>query len=171
MISQQTINQLHDMHLSFLAGDIKERQADASFCELSFDEQIAVIVDREWHRRRSKRITDLIREGQFCYNSASVLEIDYAQERGLVKKQINELAACSYIENGHNIMIMGATGVEKVISHVRWERRPAATAIPAVTPERRNCWISLRWRGPMALYAKLYSNTENPGSLSWTNGL
>lgn len=113
MISQQTINQLHDMHLSFLAGDIKERQADASFCELSFDEQITVIVDREWHRRRSKRITDLIREGQFCCNSASVLEIDYAQERGLVKKQINELAACSYIENGHNIMIMGATGVGK----------------------------------------------------------
>lgn len=76
MISQQTINQLHDMHLSFLAGDIKERQADASFCELSFDEQITVIVDREWHRRRSKRITDLIREGQFCCNSASVLEIE-----------------------------------------------------------------------------------------------
>ena len=63
MISQQTINQLHDMHLSFLVGDIKERQADASFCELSFDERITVIVDREWHRRRSKRITDLIREG------------------------------------------------------------------------------------------------------------
>ena len=33
------------MHLSFLAGDIKERQADASFCELSFDVQITVIVD------------------------------------------------------------------------------------------------------------------------------
>ena len=69
MISQQTINQLHDMHLSFLAGDIKERQADASFCELSFDEQIAVIVDREWHRRRSKRITDLIRETDYIKSS------------------------------------------------------------------------------------------------------
>ena len=113
MINQQTMNQLHDMHLSCLAVDLKERQADASFCELSFDEQISVIVDKEWHRRRSKRIADLIREGQFCYSNASVLEIDYAQERGLIKKQINELAACSYIENGNNIMIMGATGVGK----------------------------------------------------------
>lgn len=107
------MNQMHDMHLSYMASDIKERQADASFCELGFDEQITVIVDKEWHRRRSKRISDLTRESQFCYSSASVLDIDYSQERGLVKKQINELAACSYIENGQNIMIMGATGVGK----------------------------------------------------------
>lgn len=101
------------MHLSYLARDIKERITEASFCELCFDEQITVIVDKEWHRRRDKRITDLIREGQFCYSSASILEINYAPERGLIKKQINELATGSYIENGHNIIIMGATGVGK----------------------------------------------------------
>lgn len=113
MVNQHTINQMHDMHLSYMAGDIKERMGDTSFCELGFEEQISAIIDKEWHRRRSRRITDLIREAQFCYSDASVLDIDYSKERGLVKKQINELAACSYIENGQNIIIMGATGVGK----------------------------------------------------------
>lgn len=113
MISQETFNQLYDMHLTALARDIKERHTQPSFTELGFDEQLTLLIDREWHRRRDRRTTDLIKAAHFCYGNASVQEVDYSNDRGLVKKQINEFAECSYIVNGQNIIIMGATGVGK----------------------------------------------------------
>lgn len=113
MISQETFSQLYDMHLSALARDIKERHTQPSFIELGFDEQLSLLIDKEWHRRRERRTADLIKAANFCYNNASVQELDYSVERGLTKKQINEFAECSYITSGHNIIIMGATGVGK----------------------------------------------------------
>ena len=94
------------MHLSALARDIKERHTQPSFIELGFDEQLSLLIDKEWHRRRERRTADLIKAANFCYNNASVQELDYSVERGLTKKQINEFAECSYITSGHNIIIM-----------------------------------------------------------------
>jgi DNA replication protein DnaC len=113
MINQTTMNQLHEMHLSYLAKDIRERIEDKSFMELSFEDQLTMLVDREWHRRKSRRITDLTRDASFCYKNASVTDIDYLPERNLDRRLINELACCGYIANGQNVIVMGATGVGK----------------------------------------------------------
>ena len=92
MISQITLNQLRDMHLTSLAADIRERSESKGFTELTFDQQIEVLIDREWHRRKDNTACVHIREASFCYPSASALEIDYSEERGLEKRKINELA-------------------------------------------------------------------------------
>ena len=49
------MNQLHEMHLSYLAKDIRERIEDKSFMELSFEDQLTTLVDREWHRRKKQK--------------------------------------------------------------------------------------------------------------------
>lgn len=113
MISQITLNQLRDMHLTSLAADIRERSESKGFTELTFDQQIEVLIDREWHRRKDNTACVHIREASFCYPSASALEIDYSEERGLEKRKINELVECGYLLHGRNIIIMGATGVGK----------------------------------------------------------
>ena len=113
MINQTTMNQLHEMHLSYIAKDIRERVCEKSFMELSFEDQITTIVDREWHRRKDRKITELIRSAGLCYTNASAADIDYMAERKLDKRLINELSCCGYIMSGQNIIIMGATGVGK----------------------------------------------------------
>ena len=113
MINQETLNQLREMRLTAMAADIRERCSQPAFLEMNFGEQMNVIVDREWHRRKEKNVREHVRQASFCYSHASAADIDYAPERGLDRKKINELDQCDYILNGSNVIIMGATGVGK----------------------------------------------------------
>ena len=58
MINQETLNQLREMRLTAMAADIRERCSQSAFLEMNFGEQMNVIVDREWHRRKEKNVRE-----------------------------------------------------------------------------------------------------------------
>ena len=75
MLTQQTLDSLRTLRLPAMAQAYAEQMADPKMAELSFDERLAMLVDREIVARENKRLARLIREAKLRLN-ACVEEID-----------------------------------------------------------------------------------------------
>jgi DNA replication protein DnaC len=110
MLSNNTINKLQEMKLSVMAKTFHSQLSDPNFSNLAFEERFELTVDAEWTARKSNRLTRLIRNAGYDSPGACIEDIEYHPDRKLDKALIARLAACNYIEERHNIIIMGATG-------------------------------------------------------------
>ncbi|MDR0882364.1 MAG: IS21-like element helper ATPase IstB [Candidatus Adiutrix sp.] len=113
MINESTVGQLYEMRLGVMAQCFKEQCKDGSLADMPFEERFGILVNSEWSSRKSKQRTRLIRNAGFAITNACVEDIEYHPERKLDKAQIMRLASCAYIQEGHNIIILGATGSGK----------------------------------------------------------
>lgn len=113
MLRNETLQQLKALRLSGFADALEEQYASMSFEELSFDERLGLLVDREVSKRKSSKIERFIRQARFQNSEACVENIHYHSERKLDRKLILELASCQYIHHARNINIFGATGAGK----------------------------------------------------------
>ena len=71
------------------------------------------MVDAEWNRRQQNRLARCIREAHFADPAAMIEDIEYHEDRRLDKSQILRFATCKYIEDGHHIILKGASGSGK----------------------------------------------------------
>ena len=110
MLNETTVSKLHEMKLSVMAAKFREQCSDPKFAELAFEERLGIIVDAEWTSRKNNRLTRLIRNAGYEIPGASVEDIEYHDDRKLDSAQITRLSSCAYIQEGHNIIILGATG-------------------------------------------------------------
>lgn len=110
MINQTTITKLNDMRLTAMADSYREQLKDQKFKELTFEERFGLMVDLEWARRKNNKLARLIKNAEFRYAYACIEDIEYHADRKLDKDQITRLGTCNYIEEKHNIIIMGASG-------------------------------------------------------------
>jgi DNA replication protein DnaC len=110
MIDQSTINKLHEMRLTAMADSYKDQISDAKYQELSFEERLGLMVDIEWSRRKSNKLARLIKRAEFKFPQACIEDIEYHPDRKLDKVQLLRLATCNYIQEKHNIIIMGTAG-------------------------------------------------------------
>ena len=79
---------------------------------IAHNSSIVMLVDAEWSARKSNRLTRLIRNAGYADPAACVENIEYHPERKLDREQILRLASCAYLQEAHNIIILGATGPE-----------------------------------------------------------
>ena len=115
MLSDNTVTKLHEMKLSVMAKTFRSQLTDSNFKDISFEERFGLTVDAEWAARKSNRLARLIRSAGYDFPGACIEDIEYHQDRKLDKDLITRLSACNYIEDRHNIIIMGATGKRKGI--------------------------------------------------------
>ncbi len=113
MLTNETTSKLHEMHLGAMAEAFTAQINDSQYNGLSFEERFSMLVDAEWTRRKSNRLHSLIRAAGYAAPSACVEDISYAAQRQLDKAQILRLASCAYIEQAHNVVVLGATGTGK----------------------------------------------------------
>lgn len=113
MLNNNTVTKLHEMHLSVMAQAFRDQLKDGSFAEMSFEERFGLLTDAEWSTRKSNRMTRLIKKAEYAISTACVEDIEYHPDRKLDKAQILRLSACNYIQECHNIIILGATGSGK----------------------------------------------------------
>jgi DNA replication protein DnaC len=112
MLDNATLNQLHDLRLSAMAGCFKEQQGRNDIGSLSFEERFGMLVETEWLSRRNKRFNRLVRLAGF--RLPAVLEdIDYTGKRGIAKPEILKLSLGTYIKRAQNVFFSGPTGVGK----------------------------------------------------------
>lgn len=110
MLDNQTVEKLKEMKLKVMAQMLKE--PDPSLRELSFEERLGIMVEKEWMSRKNSRIKRLLRSASLGMN-ACIEDIDYTTDRKLDKKTIQALSTCSFIEQRLNIIISGKTGCGK----------------------------------------------------------
>ena len=65
---------------------------------------------RQWNRRQSNKLNRFIRNAHFAVPSATVEGIEYHEDRKLDKAQMLRFATCQYIDEGHHIILKGASG-------------------------------------------------------------
>lgn len=110
MLNNPTIEKLVDLKLKVMADMLRE--PDKELTELSFEDRLGIMVEKEWLHRRNSRIKRLLRNANLGMN-ASIEDIDYLADRTIDKKTISILSSCAFIEQKLNIMICGKTGSGK----------------------------------------------------------
>jgi len=110
MLNDNTVSKLHEMRLSVMSKVFRSQLTDNNLATLSFEDRFGMIVDAEWAARKSNRLTRLIRNAGYDFPGACIENVEYHADRQLDKSLITRLSTCTYIEEKHNVIIMGATG-------------------------------------------------------------
>jgi DNA replication protein DnaC len=113
MLNESTINRLNDMRLRSMADSLREQMQNPSFSTLSFEERFGLIIDAEWSRRKNRHLNRLIKSANLKLPHACIEDIEYHADRRLDQAQILRLSTCNYVQEKHNIIIMGASGAGK----------------------------------------------------------
>jgi DNA replication protein DnaC len=110
MLNNPTIEKLRDLKLKVMANMLSD--PDNSLIELSFEERLGIMVEKEWIHRKNSRIKRLLTNANFGIN-ATIEDIDYSPNRTMDKKIIQTLSTCAFIEQKLNVVISGKTGSGK----------------------------------------------------------
>lgn len=110
MRNKETLRKLAEMHLSGMVELYEEQTRNSDYQDMTFDQRFNLLVDYEYSRRQSNKLNRLIKQATFNNPTASIEDIEYHPDRHLDKQLILELATCNYIREGHNIILMGASG-------------------------------------------------------------
>jgi len=113
MIDEATVFKLNELRLNAMAESYRNQLQDSSFKDLSFEERFGLLIDTEWSRRKNNKLSRLIRKSEFSFNDACIENIEYHADRKLDKSLITKLSACNYIQDKHNIIVLGASGAGK----------------------------------------------------------
>ena len=80
---------------------------------LSLEESLAMMVDRELILRDNRRLARLLKSAKLRYPSASIHNIDFSDRREFNKEQVRELTHCDWVQKMRNVILTGPTGSGK----------------------------------------------------------
>jgi DNA replication protein DnaC len=113
MVNETTITKLNELRLPSMADSYRNQLDDPSFKALSFEERFGLMVDTEWARRKNNKLARLIRRSELYFSDACIEDIEYHADRKLDRAQITRLSTCNYVQEKHNLIILGASGAGK----------------------------------------------------------
>jgi DNA replication protein DnaC len=112
MLNHPTLDKLHELRFTGMAKALTEQMALPDIDDLSFEERLGLLVDREATEREDRRLQTRLRQAKLKQN-ACIEDIDFKQSRGLDKSLVLDLAQCQWIKKHLNLLITGPTGVGK----------------------------------------------------------
>ena len=112
MLNQQTLDKMNAMKLAGMVDALKLQLGAAEHARLSFDERLGLLVDAEWTAREQRKLTKRLRLAKLRY-PASFEDIDFKHPRSLDRQQVLSLGNCNFVEQRHNLLISGPTGIGK----------------------------------------------------------
>ena len=110
---QNTINKMTSMKLYGMSDGVEEQLVNSQYNELTFEERLAMLVDKEMFYRQNKKLTSLLRRASLRFPEACMEDIDYKAKRNLSKQAILKLSQNDWIRKHQNIIITGETGAGK----------------------------------------------------------
>lgn len=81
--------------------------------QLSLEETILMMVDRELIQRKNKRVARLLKQAKLRYPQACVTSIDHSDRQRFNSDQIRELSHGDWFKHSKNIIFTGPTGTGK----------------------------------------------------------
>ena len=112
MLNHPTLETLREMRLIGMAHALEDQLRMPDIGDLSFEERLGLMVDREQTERSNRRLKTRLTRARLR-QTACIEDIDYRAARGLSKPQVASLGACRWIGDHLNLLITGPTGVGK----------------------------------------------------------
>jgi DNA replication protein DnaC len=113
MLIHPIVNQLKQMKFIGMAEGLLEQLQDHSLSELSFEERLGLLVEREMCLRNNRLLQSRLRQAKLHFSDAHLEDIDYSDARKLDKKVIAHLATGEWVRQAQNLILSGATGTGK----------------------------------------------------------
>jgi len=112
MLITQTLEKLRTLRLEGMAQALEEQRHQNDMAPLSFEDRLALLVERQWLWRENRALSSRLRNAQFKIN-ASLEDLDYRPSRGLKRGQIEQLRACPWVKENRSCLVTGPTGCGK----------------------------------------------------------
>jgi DNA replication protein DnaC len=113
VLVHQTLDKMESIGLTAMATALREQlENSAQYLELSFEDRLGLLVDREADWRESRRLQTRLKAARLRH-AAAVEDIDFRAPRGLERAVILSLAQAGWVQSHQNLLITGATGCGK----------------------------------------------------------
>lgn len=112
MLVHPTQERLIALGLGGMAKAFDDQRRQPDIAALSFEERLALLLDRETTDRENKRLVARLRFAALR-QVAVVEDVDLRSARGLDRALFQKLAAGDWIDRKQNLLILGPTGVGK----------------------------------------------------------
>jgi DNA replication protein DnaC len=112
MLINQTLDKLDALGLFGMAMGVREQLESTQYTNLSFEERLGVLVDRETEVRDSRRLALRLKAAKLR-QQATIEDIDFRTPRGLDRSVIMNLAQAAWVTAKHNVLVTGPTGAGK----------------------------------------------------------
>ena len=110
MLIHPTVERLRALGLAAMADAFIEMQSAPEAAELTREDWLGLLVDREATSRENKRLARRLREARLR-QSAVVEDVDLHAPRGLDRSLFHKLATCEWIRDHHHLVVVGPTGI------------------------------------------------------------
>lgn len=112
MLIHPLLDKLQALRFTGMLTAFQEQLNTADIDQLSFEERLGLLVDREMIERENRRLKTRLSKARLRIN-ACVEDVDFRHRRGLDKSMFMQLAGCRWIKQAHNVIMVGPTGVGK----------------------------------------------------------
>jgi len=112
MLIHPTIDKLESLRFNGMAKALREQMQMEDIGEMTFEERLGILLDRETVERETRRLNTRLRKAKLRHN-ASIEDIDFRHPRGLDRSVVLRLADCEWIKKKQNLIITGPTGAGK----------------------------------------------------------
>ena len=113
MMMHTTLAQLRSLKLDGLAAGLEEQLAQPGMAALTFEERMALLIDREVHARNDRKLVRLLKNAHLKYGQAAIEDIDARAGRGIDRREVMSLALGDWVSAGHSVLVTGPTGAGK----------------------------------------------------------
>jgi DNA replication protein DnaC len=113
MLTQPTIEKLIALRLRGMVEAFREQQESPGAQQLSFEERLGLLIDRQWNWRQNRALERRLRNGRL-QGPACIEDIDFRTARGLDRPLLRSLTQESAWVSAHqNLFLLGPTGIGK----------------------------------------------------------
>jgi DNA replication protein DnaC len=112
MLIHPTVERLRELGLSAMADAFTELQNAPDAAELTREDWLGLLVDREATSRENKRLARRLREAKLR-QAAIVEDVNLHAPRGLDRALFQKLSTCEWLRDHHHLVVIGPTGIGK----------------------------------------------------------
>ncbi|WP_420337052.1 IS21-like element helper ATPase IstB [Roseibium sp.] len=113
MLTNPTLDQMQALGLTGMATAYRDLTEQDTAKELSLDEWLGLMLDRETAMRADKRLKNRLTAAKLRFPEACIEDIDFASRRGLDRRNTMALAQGEWLKAHENLILTGQTGTGK----------------------------------------------------------
>ncbi|MGY4623849.1 transposase/DNA replication protein DnaC [Bradyrhizobium sp. USDA 4486] len=113
MLTHPTLEQMQALGLAGMAAAYRQLAEQDNAADLSRDEWLGLMLDREAAMRADRRLTNRLAAAKLRFVDACIEDVDFASRRGLDRRNTLQLAQGAWLKAHENFIITGLTGTGK----------------------------------------------------------